>query len=48
MLKISPLFKKFTNFTGKQLKNSLDSEYEIFRTLFLYEHEHIGRFSNLL
>ena len=35
MLKISLLFKKFVNFS------------EIFRVLFLYEHKHIGRFSNL-
>ena len=38
---------KNTNFTGEQLENSYDKEYEIFRVLFLYEFEHIWRFSNL-
>ena len=37
MLKVSLLFKKFTNFTDKT----------IFKVLFLYEHKHIQRFSNL-
>ena len=46
-LKISLLFKKFTNFIGKKLENSLDKECDIFRVLLLYEHKHIGRFSNL-
>ena len=27
---------------GKQLENSYDQECEIFRVVFLYEHEHIG------
>ena len=40
-------FKKFTNFTGKQLEISYNLECEMFRVLFLYEHKHIGRFSNL-
>ena len=39
LLKISQLFKKFTNFTGK--------ECEIFTVLFLHENKGIGRFSNL-
>ena len=47
MSKISLLFKKFTNFTDKYLENSWDSECQIFRVLVLYEHKHIGRFSNL-
>ena len=47
MLKISLLFKKFTNFTGKYVETSYNQECEIFRVLFLYEHIHIGRFSNL-
>ena len=47
MLKISLLFKKFTNFASKQLENSYEKECEIFRVLLLYEHEHIMRFSNL-
>ena len=38
---------KNTNITGIQLENSYDQECEIFRVVFLYEHEHIGRFSNL-
>ena len=38
---------KNTNFTGIQLENSYDQEREIFRVVFLYEHEHIERFSNL-
>ena len=32
----------FANFTGKKLEKSYDSEYEIFRALLLYEHEHTG------
>ena len=32
---------------GIQLENSYDQELEIFRVVFLYEHEHIGRFLNL-
>ena len=32
---------------GIQLENFYDQECEIFRIVFLYEHEHIGRFSNL-
>ena len=36
MLKISLLFKKFTNFT---LQNSYKEECEMFRVLFLYEHK---------
>ena len=47
MLKISLLFKKFANITIKLLENSYDYEREAFRILFLYEHKHIGRFSNL-
>ena len=47
MLKITLLFRKFTNFTGKQLENSQDQECEVFRVLFLYEHKNIERFSNL-
>ena len=47
MLKISVLFKKKTNFTGEELSNSYDQECEVFKVLFLYELEHIGRFSNL-
>ena len=43
MLKISLLFKNFTNFTGKKLENSLDLEGEIFRLLFLYEHKQTYR-----
>ena len=38
---------KNTNFTGEQLGNSYDKEHEIFRVLFLYEFDHIWRFSNL-
>ena len=38
---------KNTNFTGIQLDNFYDQECEIFRVVFLYEHEHIARFSNL-
>ena len=38
---------KNTNFTGEQLENSYDQKCEIFREVFLYEHERIGRFSNL-
>ena len=37
---------KNTNFTEK-LENSYDEECEIFRVVFLYEQEHVGRFSNL-
>ena len=37
MLKVSLHFKKFTNFTDKT----------IFKVLFLYEHKHLQRFSNL-
>ena len=47
MLKSSLLFKKNTNFTGKYFENCFDYECEIFRLLLLYEHEYIGRFSNL-
>ena len=47
MLKISLLFKENTNFTGKWLESSYDKECEIFRVLFLYELEYMGRFSNL-
>ena len=47
MLKISLIFKKFTNFTGKQLENSQDNESKLFRVLCLYERKHIARFSNL-
>ena len=47
MLKISLLFKKLTNFTGKLFENSLDTECEMFRLLFLYEHKHMRRFSNM-
>ena len=47
MLKNSLLFEKNTNFTVKLLENYLDYEYEIFRELFLYEPEHILKFSNL-
>ena len=36
MFRISPLSKKHTKFTGKQLENSLD--------LFLHGHKHIRRF----
>ena len=48
MFKISLLSKKLINFTDKKLENFQDSEFEFFRVLFLYEHKHIGRFSNLL
>ena len=44
MLKISLLFKKVTNFTGKYFENYFDQECEMFRVLFLYEHKHIERF----
>ena len=47
MLKISLLFKKFTNFTGKYLENSQDKECENFRVLFSYKHKQTGRLSNL-
>ena len=47
MLKISLLFKKFTNFAGKYLEYFWDYECEIFRVLCLHEYEHIGRLSNL-
>ena len=47
MLKSSLLFKKSANFMGKKLKNFQDKEREIFRVLFLYEAEHIVKFSNL-
>ena len=47
MLKISLLFKKFTNFTGKQLENSYEKECKVFRVLFLYEHKHTGIFLSL-
>ena len=47
MLKSSLLIKKKTNFTGKYLENSQDQECKVFRLLFLYEPEHIVRFSNL-
>ena len=30
-----------------QLENFYDQELEIFRVVFLFEHEHIGRFLNL-
>ena len=43
MLKSSPHLIKNTNVTGKQIENVLC----LFNVLFLYEHEHIGRFSNL-
>ena len=43
MLKISPLFKKFTNFMGKKLENCSDPGCEIFMLLFLYEHKRIAR-----
>ena len=39
MSKISLLYKKFRNFTGKLLKSSQDYECEVFRALFLYEHK---------
>ena len=39
--------KHFTNFSGIQLENSHDQECEIFKVVFLYEDEHIERFSNL-
>ena len=47
MLKISLLFNKNANFTSESLENSYDKESEIFRVLFLYEFEHVRRFSNL-
>ena len=47
MLKTSLLFRKNTNFIGELLENSYDQECKIFRVLFLYELEYIGRFSNL-
>ena len=48
ILKISLLFKKFINFTGKITREFLGLRNEIFRVLFLYEHKDIGIFSNLL
>ena len=39
--------KHSANFTGKKLENSQDKESETFRVLFLYEHEQIGKVSNL-
>ena len=67
MLKVTLLFKKFTNFTGKiiareflglRMLNFQGIRKNIFaclfsvhnnyvHVLFLYEHKHIGRFSNL-
>ena len=46
-IKISLLFKKFTNFTWKYFENSQDDKSKILKVLFLYENKHIGRFSNL-
>ena len=45
MLKISLLFKKFTNFTRKTTQEFLGLR--ILRGLLLYEHKHMERFSNL-
>ena len=42
-----PTLNKNTNFTGEQLENSWNSECEILRILFLYEHKHMERFSDL-
>ena len=38
MLKISLLLKKNTNFTGEELKNSYNQEWQTFRVLFSYEY----------
>ena len=46
-LKSNLLFKKNTNFTGEQIKNSQDLECEISRILFSYQHKHMERFSNV-
>ena len=47
MLKISLLFIKNTNLTGKKLENSKESERKIFR-IFLYEHKHGETFESAL
>ena len=46
-VEVSLIFKKFTNFTCKWLKNYQDWECQISRVLFLYENKHVGRFSIL-
>ena len=46
-VKNSLLFEKNINFTVELLENYLHYECEIFRVLFLYEPEHILKFSNL-
>ena len=43
-IKISLLFKKFTNFTDKQLENF---QSKTFRVLLLHESKHIKRSSDL-
>ena len=43
MLKNNLIFTKYTNFTGKWLKNSCDKKCKIFKTLCLYEFEYIGK-----
>ena len=48
MLKISLLFKNFTNFTDEKLENSKDQECRIFRVLLLHEHKHIEIFKSAL
>ena len=47
MLKIGVLFKKNTNFTGEYSKILRIQNAKYFRVLFLYEHKHTKRFSNL-
>ena len=46
MLKISLLLKRNTSFTGEELQNSYNQEWQTSRVLFLYESEYIQRFSN--
>ena len=44
ILKSSLVFKKNANFTGKQLENSEDYKYKIFRVFLLNEPKHIVKF----
>ena len=46
MLKISLLLKRNISFTGEELQNSYNQEWQTSRVLFLYESEYIQRFSN--